>query len=162
MRRAPFISLALAILLCSCDTSPVDMAGSYTLAITNHENGCGFQNWVEGESSSNVPLTITQSGNDLTAILEGATGVWVDAILGEKTFTGTASGHDLEVVLHGTRALSQGGCTYTVIATARAELSGDMLTGSIGYTPATNGSPDCGALEGCVSTQAFNGTRPPQ
>jgi hypothetical protein len=29
------------------------------------------------------------------------------------------------------------------------------------HTPATNGSPDCGALEGCVSSQALDGTRPP-
>jgi hypothetical protein len=35
-----------------------------------------------------------------------------------------------------------------------ADVAGD-------YTLAINGSPDCGALEDCVSTQAFNGTRPP-
>jgi hypothetical protein len=154
--------LVALVAVASCDSSPADVAGDYTLAVTNHENGCGFQNWTEGESSSNIPLTVTQNGRDVTAILEGVTGVWVEALLGSKTFTGGMSGHDLDVTLYGTRALTQGGCAYTVNANARATLSGDVLSGTIDYTPATNGSPDCGALEGCVTTQAFNGTRPPQ
>jgi hypothetical protein len=160
MHRAGFVLLTLAT-LASCDSSPADVAGDYTLAITNHDNGCSFQNWTVGESSSNVPLTITQNGHDVTAILEGVTGVWVEAGLGSKTFTGDVTGNALEVTLYGTRSGTQGGCAYTVNATAYATLAGDTLTGTIEYTPATNGSPDCGALEGCVSEQAFNGTRPP-
>jgi hypothetical protein len=161
MRRAAVTLLAL-VALASCDSSPANVAGDYTLAVTDHANGCGFQNWTEGESSSNIPLTVTQNGHDVTAILEGATGVWVDAILGAKTFTGTMSGHEMDVTLYGTRSITQGGCAYTVNANAVATLSGDTLAGTIDYTTSTNGSPDCGAIEACVSTQAFNGTRPPQ
>ena len=159
MRRALMLLALLA--LASCDSSPVDIAGSYTLAVTNHENGCGFQNWTENESSSGIPLTVTQSGSDVTAILEGLTGTWVEALLGARTFTGDVRASEMDVTLHGTRSYTQSNCTYTVNAHAVATLSGDTLAGTIGYTPSTNGSPDCGAIEGCVSTQAFNGTRPP-
>jgi len=159
MQRA-ILLLALTA-LASCDSSPVDFAGDYTIAVTNHDNGCGFQNWTVGDSSTNIPLTVTQSGSDVTAILEGVVGTWVETILGERTFTGSASGHEMDVTLHGTRSYTQSNCTYTVNAHAVATLSGDTLAGTIGYTPSTNGSPDCGAIEGCVSTQAFNGTRPP-
>ncbi len=159
MQRA-IILLALAA-LASCDSSPVDFAGDYTIAVTNHDNGCGFQSWTVGDSSTGIPLTVLQDGSDVSATLEGAVGAWVDALLGGKTFTGAAGGHEMDVTLHGTRAYNDGACTYTVTARAVATLTGDTLEGTIDYTTATNGSPDCGAIEGCVSTQAFNGTRPP-
>jgi hypothetical protein len=160
MRRASML-LAL-VALCSCDSSPVAIAGNYTLAVTNHDNGCNFSNWVVGDNSTGIPLTVTQNGSDVTAMLEGATGVWVEAVLGDRTFTGKVSGDKMDVTLYGTRSLTQGNCTYTVNARAVATLANDALTGSIDYTPATNGNPDCSTIDGCVSTQAFNGTRPPE
>jgi hypothetical protein len=162
MRAVPLVLAVLAVPLASCDGGPVDAAGTYALALTNRDNGCGFQSWTVGESSTNVPLTVTQSGEAATALIEGAAGAWVELILGSRAFTGTVHGHTLDLDLHGTRAGSQAGCTYTVVAHAHATLTGDVLAGTIDYTTATNGSPDCGALEGCVSSQDFNGTRPPQ
>ncbi len=43
----------------------------------------------------------------------------------------------------------------------RAVIDGDILTGQINYTSATNGNPDCAGITGCRSFQDFNGTRPP-
>ncbi len=159
MQRA--IMLVALATLASCDSSPYDFAGNYTLSVTNHENGCGFQSWTEGDSSSSIPLTIMQNGSDVTATLEGITGTFVNGLLGDRVFTGTVSGHDIDVTLYGTRSLSQGNCTYTVNARAQATLTGDTLEGTIEYSPATNGNPDCSTIDGCLSTQAFNGTRPP-
>ena len=52
-------------------------------------------------------------------------------------------------------------CTYTYNADLGGKLSGDAISGTIDYTPKTNGSPDCSSIEGCTSTQNFSGTRPP-
>ena len=41
-------------------------------------------------------------------------------------------------------------------------LDGDALSGDILYRAATNGHPDCAAIEGCISVQKYNGTRPPK
>ena len=43
-----------------------------------------------------------------------------------------------------------------------ASLKGDVLQGEIDYRGVTNKNPDCGSLEGCLSFQDFNGTRPPR
>ena len=74
---------------------------------------------------------------------------------------GTAVGGQVDLTRYGTTPFNEGDCTYTLTATISAEVDGDVIQGSIRYTAATNDNPDCAALEGCVSRQAFNGTRPP-
>lgn len=59
------------------------------------------------------------------------------------------------------RAMNQGNCAYSYKARMSGNVDGDNLSGNIDYTTSTNGAPDCGALQGCKTTQQFNGTRPP-
>ena len=160
MKRCALIAIALCVAGCG-DSSPANVAGDYTLSLTNHENGCNFQTWTVGETTQGLPFTIVQNGTAVTGVIGGVAGDWVRLILGSDAFAGSVDGQALHLVLNGTRAYTEGGCTYTIIGTADAELAGDVLAGSIVYTTATNGSPDCGALAGCESIQVFNGTRPP-
>lgn len=151
----------LVSLLAACG-SDVDAAGDYTLAVTNRENGCDFDNWTEGESSTNIPMTITQSGDMITGDVGGVAGGFLDLVLGSSVFEGEVSGDDLNMTLFGETSATQGNCTFTVNAVLDGELEGDVLTGEIRYTAATNDNPDCTDIEGCVSRQELNGTRPPQ
>lgn len=148
----------LAALGCGEDAN---VAGSYTIAVTNRTNGCELENWMEGETSSNIPVTITQSGENVTATVDGLVGAYFNAIFGSAAFVGTVSGDDLDLQIIGTRSATEGNCTYTFNAVLSGSVSGDTLTGRIDYQAATNDQPDCAALEGCTSYQDFNGTRPP-
>ena len=140
---------------------PVDAAGSYSVSVTSGANQCGFAGWQEGSVTTGVPLLMAQEGSSLTATVEGALGLFLDAALGSREFQGEADGAALRLTLYGTNSFMSGGCTYTVQGVVDATLDGDVIVGQIEYRPATNGSPDCGALETCSSGQEFNGTRPP-
>jgi hypothetical protein len=141
---------------------PVDAAGSYTLSVTNGQNACAFANWQVGSVVTGVPLTITQDQEALTARIEGLIGSFLEAVIGSRVFQGEVTGDAVELTLFGTNAFTVGACTYTVNGTVRATVDGDVVEGSLEYTPSTNGSPDCGVLDGCSSEQRFNGTRPPR
>ena len=141
--------------------SPANVAGDYAVNLTNKDNGCAFPNWTVGQMTSNIAMTIVQSGSDVTATVGGLGGAFLVAVLGSASFTGTASGNSIDLTLFGTRNATQGSCSYTVNAEIDGQIGGDLLEGTIDYKTATNGSPDCGALQGCASEQAFNGTRPP-
>jgi hypothetical protein len=137
------------------------VAGAYTLAVTNGANGCNFGTWRVGDTASGIGLTVTQTGNNVSAQLGGLVGAFSVAIIGTDTLTGTVSAQEILLMAHGTRQQVSGSCTYTLNALAVAHLSGDLLNGTIDYTTATDGSAACAALTNCHSTQSFNGTRPP-
>jgi len=149
------------LLLLGCGDSAVNMAGNYSIALTSGDNGCNFQGWTVGAMTSGIPLSVTQSGQSVSAVVGGAAGLYVNGALGSNTFTGTASGTTLVASIHGTRSYTQGACTYTITAIATGSLAGDYLSGNIDYTTNTNASPQCGSIQGCHSRQQFNGTRPP-
>lgn len=151
----------LALLASACNDDPADFRGDYTIALTNGDNGCGFANWTEGDTATGVQFTITQEGSAITGIIGGGTGWWATVVLGDDTFTGTVDGDSTTMTLYGTNSAQQSGCTYTVNATMNGDLDGDYLSGTIDYRASTNGSPDCGTLENCLTRQMFNGTRPP-
>jgi hypothetical protein len=156
--------LLLACCVAACGGSPANVAGSYTVAITNGMNGCGFQNWTVGAQSTNIGVTVAQGDPDpsaATADVTGLTGSYLDAVLGSHTYTGSVDGNELRLKLYGTRSYTSGNCAYTINSSLAATLTGDALAGSIAYTSSTNGSPDCATIQGCTSTQQFNGTRPP-
>ena len=160
---APALAAAAAAAgLAGCSSSPANVAGSYSVNVTNRDNGCSLQNWTVGAMSSNIPVIITQDGADVTASVTGLTGTYLDVALGSHDFTGTVDGDQLDLTLYGTRSQTMGNCTYTYNAVLSATLDVDTLTGQIQYQAKTNGNPDCGALEGCASVQDFNGARPPQ
>ena len=162
MRYGAYV--ALIALFTACGSDPAEVAGEYSLSLTNRDNGCNFANWTEGETASNIPITMTQSTEDpsmATAIVGGAAGVYLDVLLGSRTYTGEVDGSSVLLTLFGETVGMDGNCTFTVNSTIDAELDGDVLSGEIRYEKATNGNPDCAASEGCVSAQDFNGTRPP-
>jgi hypothetical protein len=144
------------------EPEPADLAGDYTLTVTNQQRGCPFDGWEEGASSSGIPLTITQSGTDVTGVLEGLPAVFFDLWIGSSTLTGEVDGDWFEMTVLGTDAKPDGGCEFTTNATMTGTIAGDALDGTIEYAQATNGDPDCEEREGCSSLQAFNGTRPPE
>ncbi len=144
------------------DAAPKNMAGNYMIAVTNGANGCGYMNWMENAVSTGVPLTVVQAGAAVTAEITGITGGLVMLATGSRTFTGTVDAAGaFSMVLIGTRAEMQNACTYTRKVFATGSVVGDTIQGTLDYTTATNGSPDCGSLENCHTIQRFSGSRPP-
>jgi hypothetical protein len=142
--------------------APADVAGAYTASVTNGANECGlFGSWVEGAVMTDVPVTITQEATAIAATVEGTAGFFLNTALGSRVFQGEAVGGELDLTLYGTTPFMSGACTYTVNAVLSATVDGDLLQGAIEYRPSTNGSPDCGALDDCSTSQRFNGSRPP-
>lgn len=153
----------LAIAGCGGDSSfqasPV-VAGSYTVSVTNADNGCMLQNWEVGNSTSNIPFTIEQQGKNLNGTLEGLAGLALFAAIGTNKFDGSASGDDFDVTAYGTTMQTKGSCMYELNAEIQGRISGDAISGTITYAPAISNDPACASLQ-CSSTQNFNGTRPP-
>ncbi len=154
---------ALGFAGCS-SSSPANVAGDYSVNITNGANGCNLQNWTEGSSNTGIPVSVTQTAGSAKAsvVITGATGVYVNAVIGGMTFDSSVDGNNLDGLLHGTRAYTMGGCTYTFTVDLASSLSADTLSGTLTYIPATNHGTDCGVLETCTSVQQFNGLRPPK
>ena len=145
-----------------CSSDPAQIAGDYTVGVTNRDNGCNFANWTAGGMTANVGVKIAQSGSSVTADVTGGVGAVLDFAFGASSFTGTIDGEDLDLKLEGTRVQQSGTCTFTYNGEILATASGDILMGRINYTPATNGNSDCAAVAGCLTYQDFNGSRPPQ
>jgi hypothetical protein len=157
------LGLGLLGLLClaACSTGPADVAGNYTMAITNKDNGCMFQNYTVGATSTGVQVTVTQSSSQATATVMGGGGLILDAVLGGNAFSGKVDGDAIDLTLAGSRPNTMGNCVFTYNGEIIGSLSGDTLSGRLEYTAATNMNPDCTGIQGCITTQDFNGTRPP-
>src|SRR5262245_11677399 len=92
---------ALCMLGCGSD-QPANVAGDYMTIVTNGENGCNFDQWTVGASNP-AAVTVTQSGNNLTATVNGAAGVILNLAIGGNVYTGHATGSTLNLDLFGTR-----------------------------------------------------------
>ena len=154
--------LCSLVILASCGSSPADVSGDYTINVTDEDNGCNLQNFNQGSSTSNISTTITQDSDSVTVTVMGVAGAYLNTILGSSAFDGSVDGEHINATLFGKTSGTMGGCEFTYDATIDGDLAADTLTGTITYTPKTNGSPDCSPIEGCHSTQNFNGTRPPK
>ena len=148
--------------LAACTSDPVDAEGTYTVSVTNRENGCNFDPWTAGANATNITAVINQEGENAGAEITGVTGAYLDLILGSHVFNGKVDGDALDLTILGTRSGTTGNCTFTLDARLRATLDGDVLTGRIDYSKHGNGNPDCAPINGCVTYQDMNGTRPPQ
>lgn len=161
MRSHFLIALALVALgLGGC--APADVAGNYTVAATNGENGCMVDSWTEGESSTNIPVTITQDGGDVSIVVDGIVGGFLNLGIGSNQFAGDVAGDRVSATLIGDNSYREGECAFTYTVDLDATVTGDVIEGSLEYRPVTNGHPDCGVLETCRNEQLFNGTRPPR
>ena len=153
--------ILLAVVASGCGGDPANIEGTYTISVTNRENGCNLPNWTVGESASGIQVVIFQENDNATADVMGATRVALDLWLGAHTFSGKVDGDEFDLVLESTRAYTTGNCTYTYDAHIQGRIQGDALSGRINYISVGNGHSDCAAITGCVTYQDFNGTRPP-
>lgn len=140
----------------------MDAEGDFTLSITNRENECGFENWQVGETSTGTMIVIRQDGSEVDVEVQGLAAVLLNLVQGDSTFEGEVDGNDIVGDIFGSNQRNQNGCPHVINSTFDATLDGDVLIGEIRYTANGNGGPECEELEGCVTRQEFNGTRPPQ
>lgn len=142
---------------------PTDIAGDYSITLTNGENGCMLQNWMAGAVTKDVAFTITQDMDaKVVGNLGGAAALYADLVLGSHTFKGEVTGDAFTMTDYGTQQGKMNNCSYTFNAVMEGTINGDAVEGKVHYKPQTNMSPDCGVLNDCTSDQAFNGTRPPK
>ncbi len=159
MTRRSALLLPFALLAVGC--APADVAGTYTVATTNGANDCAASGWDEGATSTGIPVVITQDGATVQIIVEGLWGTALELGVGGRTFNGQVGGSHVSADLVGDVTSRQGECVYTYTLELDADLTGDLLEGTVTYRPVTNGHADCGILQTCRNVQAFNGTRPP-
>jgi hypothetical protein len=159
MRRTALI-LTLLAGACGSDT-PANLAGTYTLALTVQKNECDILTNVVGTSSTGVTVVVTQDGSNVTAKVQGVPGLGLGLATGSDTFTGKVSGNSLDLSIVGNVPGSSGNCAFTRNAHLVGTVAGDLLTGSVTYTYATNKNPDCGTRDTCQDVQVLNGARPP-
>jgi hypothetical protein len=157
------VVVGLALAACADDT-PVDVAGTYTLNFARGENGCNLDNWTVGEAQAGVEVDLVHNSgsSEVNGTVKGTVGALVFLYLGTNMFSGRVSGREIDALLTSTYpAQMQGACTYKYQLHLTGMLNGDVLTGTLDITTATNGSADCGGRQDCHSLESFNGTRPP-
>jgi hypothetical protein len=167
MKAGAMVVLALAAVTLGCspeddiafDEALVDFSGDYSVTVTNGDNGCGFNDWVEGQANTNIPLKVVDDDGQVTATVEGIPGALLGLLHGSNEFNGSTTGSRLSMSIDGTIPTTQGNCTFTWSNDATATLDGDYLDGRLVYSPAHNGNPDCASVT-CQTVQLFNGTRP--
>jgi hypothetical protein len=148
---------------CSSDSSfkaSPDIGGSYTVSVTDADNGCMIDSWVAGKSTSDIPFVIEQQSTNVTGSLQGLAGLALAVSIGTAMFQGTTTSDDFDMTAYGTTAHTQGSCMFKLNAEIKGSISGDLISGTITYAPATTNDPACASIQ-CTSTQTFNGTRPP-
>jgi hypothetical protein len=152
----------LVVAACGSD-DPANVEGNFMVAVANRDNGCNLANWTVGDTASGIPVMITQEGENVSATVTGLTGTYLDIGLGAHVFSGTIDGDEMNLDLFGTRPQMQATCTYTYNAKIRGSVDGDAIEGRVEYSAnaTTPTNPDCASINGCLSFQEFNGTRPP-
>ncbi len=158
-------ALALGLLVvaaCGSD-GPADVEGNYTVAVTNRDNGCNLADYVVGDMSAGIGVVITQDGSDVTATVQGLVGAALTLRLGSNVFSGKVDDETLSLDLYGQRPQMKDTCTFTMNAKIVGKVDGDTLHGRVEYRAATTtpSNPDCAPIQGCLTFQEFNGTRPP-
>ncbi|WP_236519193.1 hypothetical protein [Sandaracinus amylolyticus] len=147
-------------MIASCGNDPENVAGTYTINLTNGPNACMFANWEEGSTVTGTTIAVTQDGESVTVNVEGLAGAYLDVVVGGNQFVGTVDGSHIDARLTG-RAGTEGSCAYTFIVDLEGDLDGDVMEGTLTWFQQTNGITECGIRNSCQNTQAFNGTRPP-
>jgi hypothetical protein len=139
--------------------SDADVAGTYTASITNRSDSCSL-GLTPGNNAS-ATFNVTQSGSDVTFVIEGLAGGFITIQTGMNILTGSVDGNDISVERKGTIETTLMACKYTINVRIKASQDGDAMQGRVEYRSATNNSPDCGTHQDCLTVQDFNATRPP-
>jgi hypothetical protein len=158
MRTIPLALALVAAAACSSnnDTPPAEVAGTYTLTVTDQQNGCQVQNFTTNASQTGIMVSITQNGSVVSATVMGYSGL-VLAFATGNTLSGTIQGSYASLQSSANHVL--GNCAYSTTATANMHFAGNQVDGTILYTDTGNGSADCGVLQMCTSTQTLIGSR---
>ena len=162
MKRFAGMLVWMGASVATAGCAPADVSGVYSVTVTDGANGCSVPGLTPGNSSSNIPFTITQSGASVTGTVGGTAAIGYGLIFGGNTFTGTVAGQHVDMTINGTVPQSQNGCTFTWQATASGDLAGNALQGTITYRALTTSAPACSTLMTCMSLQQFVGSRPPR
>jgi hypothetical protein len=125
-------TLACSLILFAACGGDADVAGNYTIAVTNTDNGCMFDTFTVGETNTAIPLVITQSESSLSAEIGGLAGAAFNVVFGSDMLSGEVDGEDVELRVFGTPSATEGGCTRTANATASGTIDGDFLSGGRG------------------------------
>jgi len=151
----------LAVVACGSSSSgpPANVAGTYTVSVTNGQNGCMVGTFTPGAMTAGVTVQVTQNGSQVSADVMGLAGVYLTAGVGSSTLVGSLSGSTAS--LTATANHTTGMCAYTTTATASIAFNGDTMQGTITYADSGNGSSDCGVVQSCTNQQNFAGSRPP-
>src|SRR5687767_473517 len=96
------LSLAAVSAVLAIGCAPADVAGDYTVSVTNEENACNFDNWTAGDSQTGIPVEIVQDDGNVTITVQGLTGTFLSFALGTATFAGTVSGNSVSATIIGT------------------------------------------------------------
>lgn len=156
----PFVGALSFLSGCGTDGSPpANVQGTYSLTVTNGPSTCPLQGWTQGAVTMNVPFTVTQNTESVSAEVGGAGAVFLGLWCGTAHLTGSVSGSDVEMTLTGTRSLSSGSCAFTIDARVSATVTNGSLSGSITYAPNTNSSPDCAGVNTCTAAMNLSGAR---
>ena len=153
--------LLLGFLVAACGGgSDANVAGNYTMAITNRDNGCNFANYNVGAQSM-IGVVISQDGSNVTATVTGGGGFLLALVVGSNVYSGDVDGDDVDLEIVGDNGFNMGNCAYTYNSEIHATADGDSMSGRIEYRAVTNNNSDCGAITGCLTFQEFAGSRPP-
>ena len=151
----------LLVLLAACGGgSDANVAGNYTMGLTNRDNGCNFNGYMVGAQNM-VGVNITQSDSNLSATVTGGGGFLLSLVVGSNVYTGSVDGNDVDLEIVGTVPGNMGNCAYTYNSEIHAKADGNSMSGRIEYRAVTNMNSDCGAITGCLTFQEFSGSRPP-
>jgi hypothetical protein len=158
MRTIPIAVALFASVACSSSSEgpPAQVAGDYTLTITDGQNGCNVLNFTTNATQSGTIVTIAQNGSALSATATHMSGLVLAFAAGDK-IGGMIEAE--EASLASSANLTQGGCAYTLTATTNMTFHENQMQGTTLYTASGNGSPDCGPLQNCTTTQTFTGAR---
>jgi hypothetical protein len=158
--------LFVALLSFGCGDSnsgpPLDFTGQYTGPSTNGASTCPGA-WNTGQMADGQ-INVVQSGDDVQFQAQGGTGLVFLVAFGSASFSGKALGNHVDAVIVGSVPAMQGACSYTWKGTMAADLSGDVLTGTLTQTPAVNATStaecDTEKVTGCTRITNFSYTRP--
>jgi hypothetical protein len=151
---------ALVVLAACGGGSDANVAGNYTMALTNRDNGCNFAGYTVGAQNT-VGVNITQNKSDLTATVTGGGGFLLALVVGSNVYTGGVDGDDVDLEIIGNIAMNSGNCAFTYNSEIHATADGNSMSGRIEYRAVTNMNSDCAAITGCLTFQEFAGSRPP-
>lgn len=153
--------LVLGVVLAACGGgSDANVAGNYTMATTNRDNGCNFAGYTVGAQNM-VGVNITQTNSKLSATVTGGGGFLLALVVGTNVYTGDVDGNDVDLEIIGNIAMNNGNCAFTYNSEIHAKADGNSMSGRIEYRAVTNNNSDCAAITNCLTFQEFAGSRPP-